>query len=321
MSVTCKEAYYMSTTGEHKIRCLIWQDEDIIPVGIFQIAHGVSEHIARYDEFASFLASNGFIVCGNDHLGHGKSAGSIEKLNLMPKDGRVRIIDDMHKLYNIMSKKHPDLPYFMFGHSMGSLCARIYVSLFGEELTGAVFCGTSEVPTSLTFFEKPLDFVVGKLGSDKKSELITSLFCKVNNLGIKNLKTQNDWISVNEENIINYSNDPMCGAAFSLGECRALFAFAVDACARDWAYKVPTSLPLLLISGAKDPVGLFGIGVQATCTNLETAGHSPSMVLYPDARHEILNESQDIREQVYFDILQWVFFVLNNSNGKAMSFE
>ncbi|MFY9198412.1 MAG: alpha/beta fold hydrolase [Acutalibacteraceae bacterium] len=312
MSIIRKEAYFMSSTGEHKIRCLIWQDDEIIPVGIFQIAHGVSEHIGRYDEFARFLAANGFIVCGNDHLGHGKSAGSLEELSLMPKDGRVRVIDDMHKLYNIMSKRYPELPYFMFGHSIGSLCARIYVSLFGEELAGAVFCGTGEVPTSLTFLDKPFNLITDKMGADKTAKTITKLFSKVKCIGIDNPKTENDWISFNEENIKNYNNDPMCGNPFSLGKCSTILSFAVDACARDWAYKVPTQLPILLISGANDPVGLFGVGVQATCTNLETAGHSPSMILYPNARHEILNEDKDTREQVYFDILNWSFLALNS---------
>lgn len=299
MSIICKEAYFMSSTDEHKIRCLIWQDDEVIPVGIFQIAHGVSEHIGRYDDFARFLATNGFIVCGNDHLGHGKSAGSLEELSSMPKDGRVRVIDDMHKLHNIMSKRYPELPYFMFGHSMGSMCARIYASLFGEELAGAIFCGTGEVPTSLTFFDKPFDVIVDKIGADKTAKAVTKLF-------------SNDWISFNQENIENYNNDPMCGKPFSLGKCSTVLSFAVDACARDWAYKVPTQLPILLISGANDPIGLFGVGVQATCTNLETAGHSPSMILYPNAKHEILNEEKDTREQVYFDILNWSFLALNS---------
>lgn len=315
MSVIQKEAYFMSTTGQHKIRCLIWQDDDVLPIGVIQIAHGISEHIGRYDEFARYLASNGFIVCGNDHLGHGKSAGTIEELSLMPKDGSVRIIDDMHKLYNIMSKRYPELPYFMFGHSMGSFCARIYISLFGEDLAGAVICGTGEVPTAVTFLEKPIDYIVEKIGPDKKYDSITKMFGKISNVGIKNPKTLSDWLSINEENVKNYLNDPLCGATFSLGECRTLVSFVVDACARDWAYKVPTSLPLFLIAGAKDPVGLFGVGVQATCDNLRTAGHEPYMILYPEARHEILNEISEIKNQVYFNVLQWLLMVLNERNA------
>ena len=111
----------------------------------------------------------------------------------------------------------------------------------------------------------------------------------------------------------------MCGAPFSLGECRTIFSLIIDACARDWAYKVPTTLPIFLISGALDPVGLFGVGVEATYSNLQTAGHNPFIMLYPDARHEILNEGLEIRNQVYYNVLQWIMMVLNKNNGLDMS--
>ena len=80
MAIIKKEAYFNSSTGVNKIHTLIWSDPDVKPVAVFQIAHGVSEHIDRYDDFARFLASKGFIVCGNDHIGHGKSVNSPEDL-------------------------------------------------------------------------------------------------------------------------------------------------------------------------------------------------------------------------------------------------
>ena len=143
MSVICKEAYYNSSTGKNLIRALIWHDDKETPIGVFQIAHGVCEHIGRYDDFARFLASNGFVVCGNDHLGHGKSVNSLAELGYTTEEnGDVRMVDDMHILTRIMKKRYPELPYFLFGHSMGSFAARIYAADFGEELAGAIFCGT-----------------------------------------------------------------------------------------------------------------------------------------------------------------------------------
>ena len=106
MAITVKEAYFNSSTGTNKIRCLIWQDKEQIPKAIFQIAHGVCEHIERYDEFARFLAEKGFIVCGNDHLGHGKSAESLEKLGYTCEhNGHIRMVDDMHILTKILKTK------------------------------------------------------------------------------------------------------------------------------------------------------------------------------------------------------------------------
>ena len=112
MSVIKKEAYFLSSTGVNKIHCRIWQDDETEPKAVFQITHGVSEHIERYDEFACFLAQNGYIVCGHDHIGHGKSVESLDDLGFTAEeDGDLRMIDDMHILYSIMHKRYPTLPY------------------------------------------------------------------------------------------------------------------------------------------------------------------------------------------------------------------
>ena len=164
MAIIKKEAYFNSSTGVNKIRTLIWQDDEVTPIAVIQIAHGVAEHIGRYDDFAEFLASNGFIVCGNDHLGHGKSVNSPEELGFTAeKDGYRRFVDDMHILYSIMHKKYPELPYYLFGHSMGSLCARVYTSTFGTELAGLIICGTAQVPSGLDFVINTVDKLVDKL--------------------------------------------------------------------------------------------------------------------------------------------------------------
>mgnify|MGYP000579784161 FL=1 len=147
MAIIRKEAYFNSSTGKNKIHCMIWQDDAVKPIALFQIAHGMSEHIERYDDFACFLAGHGFIVCGNDHLGHGKSVNSLDDLGYMDdKNGHIRMVDDMHILHHIMHKRYPDLPYFLFGHSMGSFLSRSYAAHFGKELAGAIFCGTGELP-------------------------------------------------------------------------------------------------------------------------------------------------------------------------------
>ena len=124
MAIIKKEAYFNSSTGVNKIRTLIWQDDEVAPVAVFQIAHGVAEHIGRYDHFARFLASNGFVVCGNDHIGHGKSVACEADLGFTAeKEGYRRFVDDMHILYKIMHKRYPELPYYLFGHSMGGFAA------------------------------------------------------------------------------------------------------------------------------------------------------------------------------------------------------
>lgn len=105
MAIVRTEAYFNSSNGINKIRTLIWKDDELTPRGVFQIAHGMAEHIGRYDEFAKYIASNGFVVCGNDHLGHGKSVNDVSELGFIAeKNGDKRLVDDMHILTKIMKR-------------------------------------------------------------------------------------------------------------------------------------------------------------------------------------------------------------------------
>ena len=303
MAIIRKDAYFLSSTGVNKIHCRIWQDDEKEPKAVFQITHGVSEHIERYDEFACFLADHGYIVCGHDHIGHGKSVDSLDDLGFTAEeDGDLRMIDDMHILYSIMHKRYPTLPYYLFGHSMGSFCARVYATSFWNELSGLILCGTGELPSFAVVMEEPIKLLCRKLGT--RASVPATLLDKMQTLMIRDAKTSKDWLSRNEENVQNYINDPLCGADFKMSLIRDLISIANTACTDEWASLVPPTLPILLVSGAKDPVGMNGKGVINVCDNLEDAGHTPTCYLYPGDRHEILFE--DDREKIFADILNWL---------------
>ncbi len=302
MAIVKKEAYFNSSTGVNKIHTLIWSDNEVEPIAILQIAHGVCEHIARYEDFAIFLASKGYIVCGNDHIGHGKSVNCPEDLGFTAeKDGYRRFVDDMHILYSIMHKRYPQLPYFMFGHSMGSLCARVYASTFGTELSGLIICGTAQVPLDLNFTIEYIGKAVDKFGARTVNHFMASMLNKVSSLQISDKKTDLDWLSINKENVENYIADPLCGQELSLAGIRDLASIGVLASDKMWASSVPFSLPIMIISGALDPVGMNGKGPIACADQLTEAGHDPLVIIYPGCRHEILNE--DCKEKIYHDIL------------------
>lgn len=310
MAIIKKEAYFNSSTGVNKIRTLIWLDNEVEPVAVLQIAHGVCEHIGRYEDFAVFLASKGFIVCGNDHIGHGKSVSCEEDLGFTAeKDGYRRFVDDMHILYNIMHRKYPELPYFMFGHSMGSLCARVYASTFGTELAGLIICGTAQVPLDLNFFIDILDKVVTKVGPRTVNKPMASMLNKFSSLAISDRTSDLDWLSINKENVQNYFEDPLCGQPLTLAGIRDLASIGILASDKMWASTIPFDLPIMIISGALDPVGMNGKGPIACADSLTEAGHDPLVIIYPCCRHEILNE--DCKEKVYNDILGFLTDALN----------
>ncbi len=310
MSIIKKEAYFNSSTGVNKIRTLIWFDDEVSPVGVFQIAHGVCEHIGRYDDFAKFLASKGFVVCGNDHIGHGKSVESEEDLGFTAEyEGYRRFVDDMHILYSIMHKRYPDLPYFLFGHSMGSLCARVYASAFGSELAGLIICGTAQVPSGLDFFIETLDKATQKFGPRTVNHTLASMLNKVSSLQISDRTTDLDWLSINKENVQKYIDDPLCGQELSIAGIRDLASIGILASDKMWPVTIPTDLPIMIISGALDPVGSNGKGPIACSDALVDTGHDTTIIVYPACRHEILNE--DSKEKVYFDILGWLKDILD----------
>lgn len=305
MALVRKEAYFNSSNGENLIRTLIWEDDELTPIGIVQLAHGMAEHIARYDDFARFLASNGFVVCGNDHLGHGKSITERSQIGYMGDyNGDKRLIDDMHILTKIMKKRNPDIPYFLFGHSMGSFCARVYGSHFGYELDGMILCGTGDMPEIINAGVDIIEALVHKYGLtnrvDKMAEIMNKGFSMMGNDKESSLA----WLSENPENRLNYSNDELCGFTYTLAGYRDIYNLIREACDPSWAYRLPDELSVMVISGAKDPVGMNGKGVLAVADQLAEAGFDPTTILYPTMRHEILNETDN--DVVYNDVLKFL---------------
>ena len=305
MALVKKEAYFNSSTGVNKIRTLIWLDDEKEQEGLFQIAHGVSEHIGRYNDFAEYLVSLGFVVFGNDHIGHGKSVEDESLLGFTAEhDGHYRFVDDMHILTGIMRKRYPGLPLVLFGHSMGSMCARVYASMFYEELSGLIICGTGQVPAFFDFLPLAANDLVEKFGAYTVNDKLAQTLNKASALMIPNRESDYDWLSVNRKNIEDYIADPLCGAPLTLAGVRDLVSIAVLCSDPAWAYSIPTHLPVMLISGAKDPIGFDGKGVLAVADKLEMTGHTTEVILYPGCRHEILNE--DCRQTVYEDIDKWM---------------
>ncbi len=303
MSIIRTEAYYHSTNGEDMIRAVLWRNDEKDPVGVFQIAHGLTEHINRYDRFAFFLAEYGFVVCGNDHLGHGKAAAEAGKLgDFGAPDTDVRMVDDMNKLSNIMKKKYPSLPYFLLGHSMGSLLARIYAAHFGDGLTGLILCGSMHLGGKIAALQ---DYVMpfGELiGGEKYSSAGADLLGKITSMYFKE-DDSNAWLSVSRENREEADCDPLFDYPITNSSAMMVAKILLKA-SEDLCYEmIPPTLPVMLISGGKDPVGLFGRNVLNICEKLEGNGIETEMKLYPGLRHEILNE--DNYQNIYDDIIKW----------------
>lgn len=143
MDIKCTQNMFRSANGASSITYYILAPEGVEARGVIQIAHGMCEYFSRYTVFAKYLCSLGFIVCGNDHLGHGASVSRETELGFFaPQNGWKYLVDDMKQLTDIMQQRYPGMPYFLFGHSMGSLLTRLYLPQYGQKLSGSILCGT-----------------------------------------------------------------------------------------------------------------------------------------------------------------------------------
>ncbi len=302
---------YRSSDGKTQIRALTWEPEKnpgIAPAGIVQIVHGMSEHVERYDEFARYLVSRGYIVCANDHIGHGESVADPSEWGCLPSvGGKEVLINDVHELRKTVASRYArQTPYIMFGHSMGSFIVRAYLARFAEGLAAAVICGTGQQPLLLSKFGN----LVARRIAASKGDAYNSTFLDGPGAGsfakkIDNPRTEFDWISTDDAVVDAYIADESCGVMFSAGGYATLTDLTGEVVTAAAAGAVPADLPLLFIAGALDPVGDMGKGVERAVEQYRRAGvETVDLKLYEGMRHEILNEPG--RAEVYADVADWI---------------
>ncbi len=297
---------FPSHDGVTTIHACLWLPEGEIK-GVVQIIHGMCEYAARYAPFAEFLNSHGFAVCADDHLGHGLSVKSKEDLGYFNRQRDTDIIiKDIRALQLAVKKQVGDKPYFIMGHSMGSFFCRKYISLYGEDFDGAIIMCTgfkSKITLNAALFFVGLNALFK--GWRNRSKFIKKLAFGSYNKKFKPVRTPNDWLSVNCENVDKYNADELCNFSFTNNAYSGLFSIIKQACSHKTIKAVPKTLPVYFVAGADDPVGDYGKGVQKAYDKFKKAGVTDvAITLYEGARHEILND--DCKQEVCDDILSFI---------------
>ena len=275
--------------------------------GVVQIAHGINEYIGRYEHFARYLASKGFVVVGNDHLGHGESVLGPEYLGFFALDeGWYKVVADMEQLRELTAAKWPEAPYFLFGHSMGSFLSRTHLIRYPGRLDGCVLCGTGHMSPALIAGGKLIaDREIRRLGRKAYSAKADQLAFGAYNKPFAPNRTRFDWISASEANVDAYIADPLCGGDTTLGLFRDMLGGLGIITKQANIERMDKDLPVLFIAGDQDPVGEMGKGVRRAYQAFRKAGvRDVSIKLYHGLRHEILNEAS--RRYVYQDVLDWL---------------
>ena len=285
----------------------LWEPAGVA-LGLVLISHGMAEHIARYDALARHLSGEGFLVCGYNHLGHGEEAPL--KGFFADDRGWDRLIQDLDSAALFLTERYPGLPLILLGHSMGSFLAREYALSHPERLGALVLSGTGHYPAMQCRMGYALAGLHCAFGlGEEKADIIHQIAFAGNNKPFLPAETPNDWLSRDAAQVRKYQEDPLCGFVFTAKAYHDMFGGLLKLSRLERLAVLPEDLPVLLISGAEDPVGGAGKGVEAVAAEYRDAGLKRVEVrLYPGARHELFNET--IRERVYEDLAQWLLSAL-----------
>ena len=302
--------YFPSVSGLADIHAVKFLPDGEIKA-VLQIAHGMAEHVERYVAFAEYLTNEGIAVYTNDHLGHGKSVKNDDELGYFgEKDGWKSFVEDCYKLTEIAKSENSGKPYVFFGHSMGSFVARAYTFKYANEINGAVFCGTSGANPLAGIGITLAKAIKAVKGDHHRSKLIDKMSFGSYNKRCEG-RTSFDWLTRDTDIVDKYIADKYCGFLFTISGSIDLMSVLSYVSAPDWYQGFNKELPVFVISGQEDPVGAYGAGTKEVADGLKNAGvKDVTMKLYPECRHEILNESRAFNE-VCKDVTDFVYRVCN----------
>lgn len=302
MNTQTIEKQVLSSDGVHTLKGIIYLPTGT-PQGIFHLVHGMTEYIGRYDSLLALIASAGFIACGFDNLGHGKTASEAELGFIAEKDGYKYLIDDVLVFGNAVKADFPDLPYYLMGHSMGSFIVRLTAEKYKNDIDRLIICGTGGPNPAAGIGLALIDILTLFKGRHAYSSFIENIA-----FGSYNKRFEGggkyEWLTKDEGIKKAYAADPLCTFRFTLSALKDLIKLN-SLCNRNaWFKNMRKNMPIMLISGEDDPVGNYGKGVTAVYKKLKANGCDVTIHLYENCRHEIHNDT--CKEQSAQDILKFI---------------
>jgi len=276
------------------------------PRAVVQIVHGIAEFVERYDAFAAYLNILGYAVVAEDHMGHGQSING-DGIQGYFHGGWFSAVEDTYHLLQETRKEYPDIPYILFGHSMGSFMARTLLCRYPDSgISGAVICGTAWQPTfAMPAVIKMMEAVCRKIGETTPSAKLQNLVFGNYNSKIEHPRTEYDWLSRDKRIVDDYISHPLCGFTVCCGLLRDMMQGIYFIQKPEHLENMKKDLPVFFIAGGDDPVGSYGKGIHQAASAFRSVGmQDVSVRIYPLCRHEILNEIN--KEEIFEDVVQWM---------------
>lgn len=290
--------------GLEQLAVYLWRPRGEVR-GVVQIIHGMREHMGRYDDFAAFLCTQGYAVCGHDQMGHGRSGNSESAFGYFgEKNGTKMLVRDCYRVTRMLQREFAGLPLFLLGHSMGSLIGRLFVLHHSNEIAGFICMGTSGGKHFVPVIRAFAGLTVKMQGSKMESKMLDKLTFLNYNRRFSEL-SKNSWLSRDKQSVERYEWDALIRPYLTTSGYRDLYDMQLAVSDKRWFNIVDKTLPMLILSGAEDPLGDYGKGVVQVYERLKLAGAlDVECKLYEGARHELLHEIN--REEVYYDIYAWM---------------
>jgi alpha-beta hydrolase superfamily lysophospholipase len=275
------------------------------PKAILMISHGMAEHGARYARLAHALVPEGFEVIVHDIRGHGKTAENGALGHYADQDGWNKVVGDLTSVNQYIRKKHPKTPIILLAHSMGSYIGQAWLMQCSEHIQGAILSASNYAPMSRYRQAKVFArFESWRQGPRGYSALLEHLSFGAFNKAFKPARTPADWLSRDSAEVDKYINDPLCGFRCSNQLWLDLLDGLQFITAHKNLKKINSNLPLLIIGGAHDPA-IKGDGINKLAKALSKAGAKRVQTkIYPQARHELLNETN--RDEVIRFYIEWL---------------
>jgi alpha-beta hydrolase superfamily lysophospholipase len=289
------------------INCYKWYNPDISPKAIVHISHGMAEHIMRYDRFAEELVAEGFVVFGEDHLGHGLTANSVEEIGYMDDvDNLQAMIKEIKLIIDSAKAEYPKCKVVQYGHSMGSLIAQRYIELYPDDLHALILSGTTAKSALHQVGSMIAGSIMKKHGRTYKSDLLDKMSFGSFNKPFKPARTAFDWLSTNPQEVDKYIESPYCGGIFSASFFHDFTKMIVEAAKPKHRNLIRKDLMIHMISGEHDPVSNNGKGVKTLYKQYKKRDLKVTYKLYEGARHELLNEVEATRLIVVNDVISFL---------------
>ncbi len=299
MTTTSGDLQTFQSVGGVRVTYRRWLPDGDVRATV-QVVHGASEHSGRYHRLAGALTARGLAVCAMDLRGHGRTAEGTG-VGQLGDPGFDGVLDDVRALQLIADGAHPGVPRVLLGHSMGSIIALASAERDGADLAGLVLSGPLGVNPALADTVTQLEAALAAGLADSPLDLGTF------NESFEPARTRYDWLSRDDAEVDAYIADPLSGDEMPLTytDAAEVFGASVRASSPEGVAELPDGLPVLLLSGSRDPVGGVDAGqVTALAGLLRERGLPVEQHVYPDARHEVFNETN--RDQVVADLLDWL---------------